>query len=514
MTNLLEGALDLASRGTAVFPCGPDKRPRTPNGFHDATTDEDTIRAWTWDGMVGAVLPPGTLVVDVDPRNGGDKTMQLLRDEGKSLRPTYTVKTGGGGWHYYLKVPDDLTLRGRLGPGVDIKRSGKGYVIVPPSPGYRVVSDGPADEAPGWLLDELVVEAPGRSSASSSGPRYLASEDGTAYGLAALEREIGRLLTIREGGRNDALNRASFSLAQLVAGGELSQDRAFEDLPLAAERMGLAPDEIMATIASGWEAGLKDPRRAPETENPSGDDTPDTSTEARMWLDWSVEEEDPPFLCHPILPSQAYVLVYGSTEASKSMSWLGLLSEGSHLGYRSSIYSLENPAQTDRSRLRRWAPDPANLRVTNEPLDLNDPRQLDALVEREREWRTDVILIDTYSHAFRSRSEDGNAKAIEFARRVRHVMAEVGCSVVVVDHTGFSGDEPRDASAKRQQVDVAVLMAKNGEWRAGEPARFSMTNRKAARFANPFHLSGEIRDTDKKGLALGWVGDAPRWEES
>jgi sugar phosphate isomerase/epimerase len=60
-------------------------------------------------------------------------------------------------------------------------------------------------------------------------------------------------------------------------------------------------------------------------------------------------------------------------------------------------------------------------------------------------------VIDTYSHAFNSRSEDGNAKAIEFARRIRHLMHEVGCSVVLLDHTGYQQtDEPRDASAKRQ----------------------------------------------------------------
>lgn len=530
MTDLLGAALGLARNGRRVFPCGMDKRPRTPNGFHDATTDEEVIRSWTWDGMIGATLNPGTIVVDVDPRNGGDKTMALLRDEGKALRPTLTVATGGGGQHYYLGVPDDDTaLRGKLGPGVDIKRAGKGYVIVPPSKGYREISPGPIDEAPGWLLDELRVEAEVDAPDEASEPKYFPHEDGTPYGLAALEREVGRLLSAPEGGRNDALNRAAFAMAQLAAGGEVSRQRVFRDFATVAPRIGLDVEEAQKTIASGWLAGMKVPRQArikaealnietfgaprldaEEPEEPGAED------EGRMWLDWNVEEDEPPFLCHPILPANAYVLVYGSTEAAKSMTWLGLLSQGSRLGVRSSIYSLENPAQTDRSRLRRWRPDPGCLRVTNGPLDLNDPRQFQALVDREKKWRTDVIMIDTYSHAFRSRSDDGNAKAIEFARRVRHVMAEVGCSVVVVDHTGFSGDEPRDASAKRQQVDVAILMAKNGEWRSGEPARFSMTNKKSARFANPFHLTGEIRDVkdDIRGLALGWTGDAPRWEKS
>lgn len=534
---LREAALALAEAGTRVFPCLKSKAPATPNGFHDATTNPETIRAWEWDGMIGACPPPGTIVIDVDPRNGGDRTMALLREAGKALPPTYTVATGGGGQHYYLSVPEG-PLRGKLGPGVDVKVSGKGYVIVPPSRGYKVLSPEPQAEAPAWLLEELRAEAVEATAGEAGEPKFFPYEDGTPYGLAALEREMGRLLAAPEGERNNALNRAAFNMAQIAAGGEISRKRAITDLATVAPRIGLSVEEARDTIESGWTAGLRVPRQArlkvealnvetfgtpehnradPGTEVAITEDD-DPEAEGRFWLDWNIEEPEPPFLCHPLLPAHAYVLVYGATEAAKSMTWLGLLCQGSHLGHRASIYSLENPPQTDRSRLRRWRPDPRNLRLTNQPVDFNDARQVGRLVEREKDWGdgrgADVIMIDTYSHAFNSRSEDGNAKAIEFARRVRYVMREVGCSVVVLDHTGFVGDEPRDASAKRQQVDVAILMEKRGEWRAGEPARFSMTNRKSARFGNPFHLNGEIRDTrgDIKGLALGWEGTGPRWE--
>jgi RecA-family ATPase len=129
------------------------------------------------------------------------------------------------------------------------------------------------------------------------------------------------------------------------------------------------------------------------------------------------------------------------------------------------------------------------------------------LIKRENEWGTDVVLLDTYSHAFSSRSDDGNAKAIEFARVVRHIMHQVGCSVVVVDHTGYTQtDEPRDASAKRQQVDVAIIMHKDGEWEGpGSDAKFTMSNKKSARFGNPFdRLSGKIVDMHGGGLDIEW----------
>ena len=51
---------------------------------------------------------------------------------------TLTVTTQSGGLHLYYKIEgEDIRSRASLfGPGVDSKCSG-GYVLVPPSPGYR-----------------------------------------------------------------------------------------------------------------------------------------------------------------------------------------------------------------------------------------------------------------------------------------------------------------------------------------------------------------------------------------
>ena len=145
MTDLKSAALELAKEGTHVFPLGRDKKPRTSHGFHDATDDPGTISNWNWNGggAIGAAIPPGHFVVDIDPRNGGDATVKALLRAGCTFPPTKVVKTKGGGSHRYYKVPEFLAgrrLRGTLGPGVDIKAAGKGYVVVPPSPGYSLRS--------------------------------------------------------------------------------------------------------------------------------------------------------------------------------------------------------------------------------------------------------------------------------------------------------------------------------------------------------------------------------------
>jgi len=95
----LTAALDYARRGWPLIPlhaatadgcsCARDecssvgKHPRTEHGLKDATTDEGVIGRW-WDkwpeanvGIVtGAVS--GLVVLDVDPRHGGDESLRVL----------------------------------------------------------------------------------------------------------------------------------------------------------------------------------------------------------------------------------------------------------------------------------------------------------------------------------------------------------------------------------------------------------------------------------------------------
>ncbi len=142
---LRAAALAYASRGWRVFPVqSGEKNPATAHGLKDGTTDESQIRAW-WQSVpynIGVVTGPesGIFVVDVDPRNGGAWTPEVQ---------TYTVLTGGGGFHYYFTWPAGVAkLRPRLAQGVDVKGAG-GYVVAPPSvtSGSYVV-DGAGDPFP------------------------------------------------------------------------------------------------------------------------------------------------------------------------------------------------------------------------------------------------------------------------------------------------------------------------------------------------------------------------------
>lgn len=153
-------ALWFASKGFKVFPCKA-KAPITSHGWQDATLDPAQIIAW-WDAnpsaQIGVNPGPGSLVLDVDPRHGGDKTLADLVAKHGKLPITPTVSTGGGGHHYWFKSDAQLTSKS-IAQGLDVKAS-NGYVIAPPSIHHETGKayawlhglDTPTADAPPWLV--------------------------------------------------------------------------------------------------------------------------------------------------------------------------------------------------------------------------------------------------------------------------------------------------------------------------------------------------------------------------
>jgi hypothetical protein len=97
-------------------------------------------------------------------------------------------------------------------------------------------------------------------------PARLANEGqrpGTGYAETALQREAEEVRAAPEGARNHALNKAAFSLGQLVAGGELAEGTVISVLEDAARAAGLGEKEIGPTIRSGLSKGGLNPRTVP-----------------------------------------------------------------------------------------------------------------------------------------------------------------------------------------------------------------------------------------------------------
>jgi putative DNA primase/helicase len=86
------------------------------------------------------------------------------------------------------------------------------------------------------------------------------------YVKGAINAELARLANT-SGGRNDQLNKSAFALGTLVGAGELAYDKAEELLFDAATENGYVEkdgaSEARATIKSGLDAGVKEPRKIP-----------------------------------------------------------------------------------------------------------------------------------------------------------------------------------------------------------------------------------------------------------
>ena len=101
----LDAALRYAEMGYRVFPCAPgDKNPITDHGFHDASTDADTIERW-WakhpNANVG-IATEGLAVIDIDgetnPWPGDPERMLDLAAAPMALTPR-------GGSHRIFRQP-------------------------------------------------------------------------------------------------------------------------------------------------------------------------------------------------------------------------------------------------------------------------------------------------------------------------------------------------------------------------------------------------------------------------
>lgn len=138
-------------RSTCRGECG-----RPGHGLHDATTDPGQLAEWlaAYPRCNWGIRPPvGVLVLDVDPRNGGDVEIAKLQERHGALPTTLTARTGSGGLHIWLTYHGPT--RGKLCTGVDVKTN-TGYLVAPPSTHirggrYEWIDHNPAAYAPTWV---------------------------------------------------------------------------------------------------------------------------------------------------------------------------------------------------------------------------------------------------------------------------------------------------------------------------------------------------------------------------
>jgi len=265
-------ALRYAGLGLAVLPlnrpvdrdgrlrcsCGkavctsPAKHPvgrLAPRGLLDASRDPNLLTTWfereRWNVGIATGAVSGIVVLDIDPRHGGDEALAVLEAEHGPLPPTWRFLTGGGGEHIVFRHPGGTVRNsaGRIGPGIDVRGDG-GCIVAPPSlhisgRPYAISVDHHPDEValaplPHWLLNLLTEPA-------AAGPLNI--------GRVQSDWRAHLSGTIGEGERNIALAR----LAGLLLGRRIDP-HACLDLVLAFNAARCRPPlpdlEVVSTVAS------------------------------------------------------------------------------------------------------------------------------------------------------------------------------------------------------------------------------------------------------------------------
>jgi hypothetical protein len=256
-----------------------------PHGVKDATCNRARILAW-WtrhpQANIGLATGHRFDVLDVDGPAGAHAMRELAATHGLASSGPL-VRSGGGGWHFYL-APTGL---GNVHP-VDLAhvdwRGRGGYVVAPPSRHasghpYQWAAGRDLDTPPGQVPAVLLERLQPRHRQRPGPVQVPAVADGAGgrYARAALAEELARVAAARPGQRNRQLWESTRNLYNLVATGALDPREVDQGLMAAAERCGLLgeePRQTHRTLASGRQVGLAHPGRpaqppSPERTHPS-----------------------------------------------------------------------------------------------------------------------------------------------------------------------------------------------------------------------------------------------------
>lgn len=231
-------------------------------------------------GIVCGQVSQNLVVIDLD----GNEAVQTFRTKFPALCDTYTVNTGSGeGQHlYYRTIQPTVTTRTKTDIGGFELRSDGCYVVAPPSihPSgnpYKVSFQSPVmeldnlDNVRSWIMHMIRAKQP---PVQRTEPRSVASGHNPRWVNAAVNRELSNVAATSEGDANNILNAVAYRLARIAANPNsgVVESNIKADLIEAAAHL-TARDGLrstLATIESGWNAGITKPAHIPEPRQSNG----------------------------------------------------------------------------------------------------------------------------------------------------------------------------------------------------------------------------------------------------
>ena len=519
--NLIEGALFWAEQGVPVFPTAKDKRPLTSNGHLDATTDPQRITkmfsnptVWGIGARMGKEA--GIFAIDADtykPGASGDSAKEYVERLQRSglLPETRIHATQSGGRHYLLRADQEWPNCKPVN-GVEVKGEG-GYIIVPPTPGYTVETQGLAYAPPNLLADLKASRAAASARSIDILEQAVLSGDDfhdTLTQIAAKLAASGQSLVL--------IQTYLRSLMAASAASTPTHPRHDRWLPIMEDKAGeltrivssanakfnpTVPSDLLreAAPAKILEMALNFPAQRIEQENAL------VVVPAEAYAgNWPFAEQrgyfgyepldvlNQKFVMYPILSEGEVTLISASPKAGKTLVSQTLamhIAAGESFGplsvpeRRPVLYFALESQVAIKKRLAAWKQhhDPENIKytegefpfyVSETPINLLDEtaRQnfVNKIVAADLWWREQgenrigSIVIDTLTKAM----PGGDQNSVEDTSAVFDVIARIKdagivAPVVIIHHNTKGGEQPRGSSNIQAEPDTLLALTKNEE---------------------------------------------------
>lgn len=569
----LTAALDYATRGWPVFPCysvttggrcecGKDcgknagKHPRTANGFYDATTDPDQIRAWwsRWPTANVAIRTGGGLVV-VDADSEDALTELVERDPAATI--TAMARTSRG-YHLLFEHYGPVKCYTKVLPDLDVKADG-GYILAAPSrhaSGTVYAWEVAPHEVskltpfPAWLSELIETETPPPApvdapKANGHGPLPPTVDPGAA---ALFTRKLDELATAPEGIRNETLNAVAYTVGGLVGAGRLDHATAERGITAAARATGLPAPEIVKHTARGLTEGATRPldsrprplqvlrpgeliEEAPPppwdaTEPPPVVDAPPVrQPRFRLYTaaEWK-EQPDPEWLCDGLFVKDTLAALIGAWRSFKTFFALDLaLSTAAGLPFHGRVltpgpvvYVSAEGAKGLKRRIRAWeiarkvSVDAAPFYVLPDTVHLLSTQDVDDLRAVIMSLPTPPVLavIDTLARCLLPGDENSSrdmGQAVEAGDVIRRA---TGATVLFLHHPAKNGDKARGPGALPGGIDTELTLT-----RENDVVTVKCTKQKDGAECEPFALRPtiiQLTDADEDTSLVLDLTDLPR----
>jgi hypothetical protein len=368
---------------------------------------------------------------------------------------TLTATTPSSGRHYYLRPNGEAVRKigmddtqGHIG---EVRGDGH-YVVAPPS-GGRDWLDPIAPIAPLPPTEHFRkwsgAADPDKQEQMGAGEKPNARDYGDTP-----ERwfvQAAYFGARHEGDRHDELLRLA-KAARNAGVSEVTATRALEALCRANKLIEDGEAEVVRTIRDGWNYGA-DPKDA---------------AGAMRLLSWDEATADvPERWVVPNLIPWGISVIGGKWKSLKSFLAVHEMLEAAAAGLRV-VYIVAEGGGGFNKRLRAWMARhkkegaQPNFKVVKRPVNFTASDAIKQLSEVVREFKPDVVVVDTLARCFGGGEENSARDMNRFVEGCDTLRLTFGCSVVVVHHVGKDATKGyRGSTALPGAVDMASMVRKS-----------------------------------------------------